>query len=357
MHINHQALQDLTERILRSGGSEPEEARTVATHLVNANLTGHDSHGVGMLPTYVKNLRSNLLKPNTPVRKVRDDGPFLVFDGGRGYGQRVAAEAMALGLERCRTQGLVALALRNAHHIGRVGSYGEQSLAAGMVSLHFVNVVDHPPLVAPFGGRDARYSTNPLCVAIPGTDKTDAVLLDMATSRIALGKTRVAMNKGEEVGDGPLLDAAGDPTRDPAVMFHEPRGALLPCAEHKGYGLALICELLAGALGGGGTIQPENERHGGIVNNMLAILIDPARLGEQGAMGAEIDALVAYLKESPPADPGQAVMVAGDPERLSRSHRLQEGIPLDPATWEELMSAAESLGLKRGELSRISGAG
>jgi len=356
MRIDHRNLNQVAERILRAGGSEPDEARTVASHLVEANLSGHDSHGVGMLPTYVRNLRSDLLRPNTAAYPVRDDGPFLVFDGGRGYGQRVAAEAMAAGLERCREHGLGALGLRNAHHIGRVGSYGEQSIRAGMISLHFVNVTDHPPLVAPFGGRDARYSTNPLCVAIPGTDRTEPLLLDMATSRIALGKTRVAMNKGEKVAPGTLLDAAGEPATEPAVMFSDPRGALLPCAEHKGYGLALVCELLAGALTGGGTIQPGNERRGGIVNNMLAILIDPARLSEQEVMRREIDALVDYLKQSPPADSGQPVMVAGDPERASRAKREAEGVPVDPATWEELLAAGESLGLSRMELAGTAGA-
>jgi len=237
---------------------------------------------VGMLPAYVDNLKKGRLLPNTTAECIKDDGPFMVFDGHLGYGQRVAKEAMDAAIDRCRGTGITLMALRNAHHIGRIGTYGEQSIAAGLVSLHFVNVCDHDPWVVPFGGAAARFITNPMCLAMPGTERSGPILLDMATSRIAVGKVRVAKNKGVAVAEGVLIDNEGRPTTDPNTLFSEPKqSALMPFGEHKGYGLALFCELLAGALGGGGTIQPGNQRFNGIVNNMLTIVIDPARLVEQ----------------------------------------------------------------------------
>src|SRR5262249_32614241 len=142
----------------------------------------------------------------------------------------------------------------------------------------FVNGVSGPPRVAPFRGADGRLSTNPVCIAIPAAGRTAPIILDFATSRIALGKVRVAYNEGQHVTDGALIDHQGRPTTDPAVIYNEPWGAVQPFGEHKGYGLALICEILGGALAGGGTTQPENSRERGIVNGMIAFVLEPGRL-------------------------------------------------------------------------------
>ncbi len=355
MQIAEPQLREVVRRIIMAGGSSEHEAELVTDHLVRANLSGHDSHGVGMIPTYVKHLKAGLLKPNTAVEKVKDEGSILVFGGRRGYGQRVALEAMDAAIERCKEAGLVLMTLRNAHHIGRIGTYGERSIEAGLVSLHFVNVTDHRPLVAPFGGTDARYGTNPICIAMPGSDETEPLLLDMATSKIALGKTRVAMNQGVEVDDGRLLDGQGKPTNDPNVMFSEPYGALLPLGDHKGYGLALFCELLGGVLSGGGTIQPGHERQGSIVNNMLTFVVDPAKLTDIPWMRAEIDATVRYFKASPPADADKPVLSPGDPERRAKETRQKGGIPLADRAWEGILAAGEEVGFSREEAEKLQG--
>lgn len=353
MLISDHKLKKVLHEILRQTGSDDYEADLVSGQLVHANLTGHDSHGAVMLPTYIRNVKAALLIPGNAARLVKDDGAIMVFDGGRGYGQRVAFEAMEAAITRCRETGLVLMALRNAHHIGRVGSYGEQSIAAGLVSLHFVNVIDHQPLVAPFGGRDARYSTNPLCMAMPATGENPPVLLDMATSKIARGKAMVAMNRGESMAEGLMLDSEGEPTTDPSVMFRKPPGALLPFGEYKGYGLAFFCELLAGVLTGGGTIQPENPQSGGIVNNMLTFVIDPQRLVEHDWMQHEIDAVIRYVKNSPPSVMGEPVMIAGEPERKKFSERSASGIPIDEVTWEEILRTAEDAGISRARLQSL----
>jgi uncharacterized oxidoreductase len=188
---------------------------------------------------------------------------------------------------------------------------------------------------------------------MPATSENPAVLLDMATSRIARGKAMVAMNRGERVAEGLILDSDGEPTTDPSVMFRKPGGALLPFGEHKGYGLALICELLAGVLTGGGTIQPENPRRGGIVNNMLTFLVDPGRLVEHDWMQHEIDAVISHIKGSPPSVAGQSVLVAGDPERKKYAERSMGGIPMDEVTWEEILCAAEDVGISRSDLESL----
>jgi len=356
MIIQAESLKRLVDAIIKQGGSSDEEAQVVADHLVRSNLAGHDSHGVGMLPIYLRMLQTDLLKPNQVPELFKSDGSIMMFDGKRGYGQAVGKIAMEKAIEKCRETGLVLMTLRNTHHLGRIGTYGEQSIAAGMVSLHFVNVTDHPPLVAPFRGSDARFSTNPICFAMPGSEKQPPVLLDMATSRIALGKARVAFNKGEVLKEGLLIDHQGQPSTDPAVMagycFPErtdnpPLGALTPLGDYKGYGLAMFCELLGGMLSGGGTIQPEHERQNSIINNMFSIIIDPGKLVDVPWMQHEVEAIAAHAKASPPANHEEPVLIAGEPERISLNERLAKGIPLDDASWEQILVVGEALGLKR----------
>lgn len=343
MLISRNRLHPFILAILQAAGSRVDEARIVTDHLLRANLTGHDSHGIGMLPTYMDSLQLGALQPNAVLEKTLDSGQFLQFNGNRGYGQRMAKEAMTQAINRCRETGMVTMGLRNAHHIGRVGSYAEQGIEAGLVSVQFVNVIDHRPLVAPHRGSDGRYSTNPICLALPAGQQHPAILLDMATSRVALGKVRVALNKQEKMPEGILFDGQGNPTCDPAVMFSEPSGAISPLAEHKGYGLALFCELLAGGLSGGGTIQPGNERLGGVVNNMLTILIDPAKMADLPWLHRETEKLIEYVKASPRGDPTAPILIPGEPEQLNARQRTKEGIPVDPTTWEQLCGIAREL--------------
>jgi uncharacterized oxidoreductase len=348
--VNENSLKKVIIEILKKAGSDEGEASIVADHLVMSNLCGHDSHGLICVPIYLEHISQGVLKPNMPAKLIKDDGAILVFDGQRGFGQRTAREAMDKAISKCREKGLAVMALRNAHHIGRVGAYGEQSIRAGMVSLHFVNVIGHEPLVVPFGGRDARIATNPVCIAMPGTDQTDPIILDMATSKIPMGKVRVAIDSGESLGDDLILDRDGFPTNDPAVMLEAPGGSLLPFGLHKGYGIALFCELLGGVLTGGGTTLPKTQTIGGIINNMLVFLVDPRRLGDHQWMRCEFDEMIKYTKESRPQDPRSPVMVANEPEMKSLHERRANGIPLLPAIWERVLEAAEGIGIERSKL-------
>jgi len=344
MQIDHRRLRRLTGALLEKTGSHPPEAKTVADHLVDANLAGHDSHGVGMLPHYMRNFKAGTLIPNRVPEVVSESGNFSVWDGRNGYGQVIARDAMGWATEAARRHGVAVHGLRNTHHIGRVGTYGEIAAAAGLVSIHFVNGNSGPPRVTPFRGREGRLSTNPICIAVPGTNDTPPVVLDMATSRIAIGKVRVAYNKGKPVVDGALISADGKPTTDPSVLYKEPHGAVQPFGEHKGYALALIAELLAGAVVGAGTIQPANPRDRGILNGMLTVVIDPGRMASTDFLRTEIDALIAYMKATQAADPALPVLVPGEPERIARTERIAGGIEIDDTTWIEIGEAAKSVG-------------
>jgi uncharacterized oxidoreductase len=177
----------------------------------------------------------------------------------------------------------------------------------------------------------------------------------MATSAVAMGKIRVAKNEGKQVPEGYLIDPQGRPTRDPNVMYQEPHGALRPFGGHKGYALAVVTELLAGALSGGPTIQPGNVRRHGVINNMFTVLVDPARLAGVDWLRREIDGFIAHVKASPPADPGAPVLVPGEPEQIARKERERAGVVVDATTWEEILQAGEKLGVTRVQATALVG--
>jgi hydroxycarboxylate dehydrogenase B len=346
--LQAQELRAQVAPILIAAGSSAEEAETVAANLVLANLSGHDSHGVGMLPRYVDAVLEGGLRPNTGVRVLLDIGTMLTLDGQRGYGQIVGEQAMVLGMARAKTHGSCIMALGNAHHLGRIGHFAEMAVAQGLVSLHFVNVLSRP-VVAPFGGADGRYGTNPCCIGVPLAGRAPFVL-DFATSRVAQGKMRVAYNQGIQVEPGTLIDELGRPTTNPGVVV-VPQGnglfgALLAFGEHKGYGLAVACELLGGALTGNGTWhKPTAPAVRAVVNGMLTILIDPARLGTQAAFEQEALAFVDWLKDGPVAPGFDAVQIAGEPERATRLRLEAEGIVIDAITWQDMVAAGLKLGV------------
>ena len=331
--------------LFRAAGSAEKEARLTADHLVGANLAGHDSHGVGMVAPYVRSLKADELQLNQRLSVVTDTDTLLVVDGNRGIGQSMAFQAMQLAIERARRHGVVIVGLRNSHHIGRVGHWAEQAIAAGLASIHFTNVVSRP-LVAPHGGRQGRFGTNPLTVGLPRRD-APPILLDFATSAIAVGKVRVAYNRQVEAPPGVLIDHAGNPTTKPAVMYEEPIGALLTAAGHKGYALAMVCDLLGSALFGGHTPHPDRLRVPGLYNNMLVIVFDPARFGAGEHFEQEAKAFIEYVQSAKQTDPAHPIEIPGDAERRYRVQRAQ-ALPVDAGTLRTLDEAARAINTLRG---------
>ncbi|WJV60881.1 malate/lactate/ureidoglycolate dehydrogenase [Pectobacteriaceae bacterium CE70] len=346
MQISADQLIQISRELLRKAGCEEDEALCVSDHLVAANLKGHDSHGVGMLPDYVSFIAQGLMHPNTPARLLRDAGAVLQFAGDRGFGQRTGKEAMQAAIERVKTTGVCLMTLSSTCHLGRIGTYGEMAAEAGMIAIHFVNVNDLPPLVAPFGGSEARFGTNPICIAFPGTHEHPAFILDFATSMVALGKTRVAYLAGKTFDDDVMLDQKGHPTNDPRVMWEgESTGALRPIALHKGGGLILAAELLAGILSGGGTVQPNNQRQGAIVNNMTTIVIDPSQLVAMEWLQREYDDMLEYVRSSKATDPNTPILIAGEPEIQTRQQRTEVGVTVSDQEWQRIVAAGRQLGM------------
>jgi uncharacterized oxidoreductase len=348
-------LQQAIELVVRGFGSAEDEVQAVAGNLIEANLSGHDSHGVGMLPRYAQAYLQGDLKVNAHVRVVHDAGTLLRLAGDAGFGQVIGREAMALGSARAREHGSCIVALGDAHHLGRIGAWAEQVAAAGLVSMHFVNVISRP-FVAPYGGADARFGTNPFCAGVPLPGRPP-VILDFATSVIAQGKTRVAYNKGEQVAPGCLIDSQGRPTEDPVHMFKPPFGALLAFGGHKGYGMAAMCELLGGALAAGMTQRVREGDKMRILNGMLSVLVDPDALGGREAFESEALAFIDWVKASPLREGFGPVQMAGDAERAAREQRKAQGVPVDGTTWQEILEAARSLGVDPADVNAAAGLG
>ncbi len=337
-------LHQLVVSTCEALGSENREAHLVADQLVGANLAGHDSHGVGMLPAYVEHALSGELKINEHVDVLTDSGPMVVLDGRAGFGQVMGYESMEIAIDRAREHGVSFVGLRNSFHIGRIGHWAEQCSAAGLVSIHLVNVAGHGPAVAPFGSSSARLGTNPVCIGVPGADGKPAALLDMATSTIALGKARVALNKGERVPAGSIVDADGNLSDDPAhVIGAERAGALVAMGEHKGSGLAIMCELVGAALLGGLTMRDQSGPSR-IYNSMITITIDPEATGGAQQLLDETDATLAWLRSGTPRQGIDEVLMPGDPEMRSRAKRA-DAIPVDDETLAQIEAAATAAGV------------
>jgi hydroxycarboxylate dehydrogenase B len=342
--VMHRWVLDL----FMAAGSSAYEAKLTADHLLLANLSGHDSHGVGMIPRYVRALAAGELVLNQRVEVITDLGSMLILDAKHGIGQSVTHEAMTLAIARAKQTGVCIMGLRNSHHLGRVGHWAEQAVKQNMIAIHFTNAVSQH-WVAPHGGAEARFVTNPFTVGIPrGAADGGPIILDFATSAIAQGKVRVAYNAGKQAPDGALIDHAGKPTTDPAVLF-EPVdgkiGALTTMAAHKGYALAMVCELLGAALTGGSVMTPANQPKAGVWNNMFTIVFDPSHLGTWGPNGAfEVATreFVEWVKSAKLADGFDEIMMPGDPERKSRAVRMK-GLPIDAGTVAEMEEAARSV--------------
>jgi uncharacterized oxidoreductase len=351
--LSPHALKAVSFLVARRMGSAEAEAETVADHLVRANLAGHDSHGVGMLPTYVRLLHAGLLVPNQTAETVLDAGALLVIDARRGYGQRMAADAVRRAIARAKELGACVLAFRNSSHIGRIGTYAELAAAEGCAFTAFVNVADHRDVQATWQAAEPRLGTNPFCAAVPGPDGP-AVMLDMATTTIAAGKARVAYNKGVPVPDGCLIDADGVPTNDPAGFIRDHTGALRAFGTHKGSGLAVMCEIMASAVAGGqGAFH---EAKGGVLNSMLATVIDLSRLGDPAKIAVDIQAVKAHVKSARPAPGFTEVLTPGEPEKRYTAQRGQQGIDVDDTTWRDIRAAAESIGITAVEFDQAVGA-
>ena len=335
-------LRDLMASAFTAASSSPEEARIVGDHLVDANLAGHDSHGVIRVAKYLDWHARGMVLANRHATVVRESDATAVVDGGFGYGQVIGREAMAIAIAKAKRAGVCALAIRNAGHLGRIGAWAEEVASAGLASVHFVNTSGFGILVAPHGGKDRRLSANPIAAGAPGPGGR-RIVLDISTSAIAEGKIQVALNRGESLPSGCTIDTEGRPNQDPKTFYGPPVGALLPVGGHKGYGLSVFCEIFAGALSGGLTTNPGNATANRLVNNMLSIVFDADAFCGAQAFRDEIARMASWVGASPPIAPGGEVLLPGEIERRTRVERERDGVPLDAATRRQIADAVRPL--------------
>jgi hydroxycarboxylate dehydrogenase B len=349
VRLEPQALQNLVTAIFAAIGCSTQEAGRIATYLVGANLAGHDSHGVARVPRYVQMHQDGLIFADQVVEPVIDTPVMAILDGKYGFGQTVAPQAVEIGIAKCRAHGLSAVGLRRAGHIGRVGDWAEMAAQAKLVSMHFVNAAGSV-LVAPFGGVERRFSTAPCCIGVPRPGE-DPLILDFATSVVAEGKALVASQGGKRLPADALVGPDGVVSGDPRLIYgeegdHDHRkghGAIRAFGDHKGSGLALMCELIGGALTGNGATDPAQPR---FANGMFSIYVDPTVIDPQSCFPSEVARYVAFVKSSRPIEQNNEVMVPGEPEAHRRAERRAHGIPLPQATWSSILTTARAVGLQ-----------
>jgi uncharacterized oxidoreductase len=346
------SITALAHAILKGFGCNENEATIVAAHLTDANLTGHDSHGIGMLPLYGDQLRDgNLIANQTPV--LHDPiGAISIVDAQRGFGHRMTLLALDHAMQTIPEHKVAILGMRNSGHVSRVGTYSEYCAARGFVSIHMVNVVGHPPIVAPYGAREAGFSTNPISMAMPVKGKASP-LLDIATSTVAFGKVRVASNKGETMTSGCLVDSDGLETTDPDPMAQRREGALCAFGSHKGSGLGIFVEMLAGALVSKDTVATMEHLPNGVINNMFSVIIDPTAFDSSDDVARRTMEFYDYIKNKPAAVGTEEVLMPGEPELNSRQTRRNQGVPVDGETIKQLLDIGESFSLNKDSLADI----
>lgn len=339
--IDATRLTSIANRIFTALGAPDADAAWIAGLLVRANLRGHDSHGVIRIPQYAAAVERGDVDPKSPVTVMGETAVTARLDGGRGFGQVVARRGMELAIVKASAAGLSAVSLANTSHVGRLADYGELAAAERLVAMLWVNAV-HGLHVTPWGGAAKRLGTNPHAVVIPGPNGP-AMVLDFATSVVAEGKLRVKRNRKEPTPPGWFLDAQGQPCTDPEVFYADPPGAILPAAEHKGYGLSLAVEILGGILSGSGAAGPGR---GLFANGTLMVCLDVERFLPLEDFHRQVAALFEWVKSAPRAPGATEILVPGEPEGRLEVERRRDGIPIDEETWAQIEGVAAGLGVR-----------
>jgi len=345
MILQHDDLKQYTHKIFAAAGCSEEEAARVAEHLVEANLVGHDSHGVIRIARYIEWIQEGKVLANQQVKVILENDMLAVLDGQFGLGQSIGEQAVRIGLDKCSTQGISIVGLRDAGHLGRIGDWPLMAAKENKISIHFVNTSGAGILVAPFGGVDRRLSANPFAVGVPRKNQ-EPIILDISACMMAEGKIRVALHQGKLLPDGCIIDAQGQPANDPKAFYDDPPGSILSIAGHKGYGLALVTEMLAGALTGGGCSNVKNKDR--LANGMLSIYIDPEKFAEDQPYHDEINRYVDYVKSSQTITPDGTIYMPGEIEAANRADRATNGIDVADTTWQQIYDTAQSLGVSEG---------
>lgn len=336
-------LRALGVTILSAAGVPPADAEVVAGELAEANLVGHDSHGVMRLVQYVQMIQDGHVKPGTPIETVREGAGFAVLNANFNLGQIAAQAALAVALAKAKATGTATVLVRDCNHVGRLGSYVEQATRDGCLALMAVNSPG-PGGVAPYGGIDRKLGTNPICMAAPW--QNSALVLDMTTSATAEGKLRVAFQKGESVGEGVMIDGSGRPTINPGDYYNKPYGAILPLGGnmgHKGFGLAVMLDVFCGVLSGAGVAREDLPRGS---NGVWLHVLEIERFLPRSEYDAWMQRYVAYLKDCRLQPGCPEILLPGEIELRRRKDRESAGVVIPDETWRQINETATKLGAK-----------
>jgi uncharacterized oxidoreductase len=351
--IGTDALTGFVQTLFAKAGCPPDEATAIATHLVASNMAGHDSHGVVRAPRYIQSLNEGKVLAGRDVSVIAESPAHALLDGNWGFGQSIGEKAVGFGVRKARETGLALVSLRHTGHLGRIGDWAEMAAAAGLVSIHFVNALEGE-LVAPFGGVDRRFSTNPFCIGVP-MPGGKPLILDFATSLVAEGKVLIASKGGKPVPPDAMIEPDGRLSGDPATLYgpldgaqipsyRNGKGALRAFGEHKGAGLAFMCDILAGCFTGGGNSGPVPAERKHIANNMVSIYLSPDHLAAESFARRARD-FAEYVRSSRPAKPGRPVILPGEPEARARERARAEGLNVQAGVWNSLVAVADRLGV------------
>ena len=328
--------------LLRAAGASPEEADAVAVGCINANLAGHDSHGIIAIPTYIDRIKAGHIVPGAPLTIVQESPATTVIDGHWGFGFHVNAKAMQLTIDKAKKTNVAACTVLRQSHVGRLAAYPLMAIKEGMIGLATADSGRSAKVVAPFGGREARLGTNPISIAVP-SDLEAPFYLDMATSAVAAGKVALAAARGEAIPIGWVVDSEGKQTSDPTRLRQG--GALLPLGGSEGYkgsGLAAMVEILCGLLTGlGFGVEPSGRHNDGCF--MAVFKVEAFRpLAE---FKREVGEFARYLKATPASEGSPGVYYPGEVEHINEVARRKSGIDVEEATWEKLRALASACGL------------
>lgn len=339
--LNHSQLFDLGRRILRGAGVPAADAETVAQELADANLVGHDSHGVMRLVQYVDFVRDGHVTPGATTTVVKEGPSFAVLDGNFNFGQVIAREGLRVAGEKARSQGTATVMMRNCNHIGRLGAYTDDAARAGFVAMMAVNAPG-PGGVAPFGGMERRLGTNPISIAAPFGRQS--FVLDMTTSATAEGKLRVSKQKGELIPDGLIIDGYGKPSNDPNAYYNKPYGSILPLGGalmgHKGFGLSVMIDVICGILSGSGVCREDLPRG---ANGVWLHLLDIEQFLPRAEYEQWMATYVASIKGCPRLPGVDEILMPGEIEQRRKAQREQGGVEIPAETWRQIQELAGTL--------------
>ncbi len=335
--VHAAVLHRFASDLLCAVGTQQGAAEIIADSLVDANLAGHDSHGVLRLPAYLAGARQGHVLPTAVPRLVSQSEATAIVDAAHGWGQPAMWMATRAAIDRAREHGLGAAVVHRCYHIGRVAPYVESIAREGMIGQAMANAA---PAVAPFGGRSRVMGTNPMAWAVPRAADAPPICLDVATAGVAEGKLRVARARGFPVPAGNIVDREGRPTTEPGDFYAG--GALLPFGGHKGSGFSLLAQFI-----GRGLAQMDPSDYDGPrgVNGPFVLAIDIARFTDLDRFRAEVEAQCAAVTDCLPAEGVEAVLLPGQPELAMRAIRERDGVPIPDSTWQELEALARDHGV------------